>query len=135
MIPPEVQLPANWDAPLQNPIPVVPPIPVHPRRGPCRAPLGPLHDISSGQSDPALNTLHRGHIAHREQAANHRAEVEILLQQRDLRGSKDVLRLAKEPTMCIAFIHSLEYNQHYSGVESCFSNMLLMLGLLLSKAS
>ena len=57
-------------------------MPVCPRRGPCRAPLGPLHDISSGQSDPALNALHHGHIAHREQAANHRAEVEILLQQR-----------------------------------------------------
>ena len=82
VIPPEVQLPANWDAPLQNPILVVPPMPVCPRRGPHRAPLGPLHDISSGQSDPALNTLHHGHIAHREQAANHCAEVEILLQQR-----------------------------------------------------
>ena len=33
IIPPEVQLPANWDAPLQNPIPVVPPMPIHPRRG------------------------------------------------------------------------------------------------------
>ena len=33
IIPPEVQLPASWDAPLQNPIPVVPPMPIHPRRG------------------------------------------------------------------------------------------------------
>ena len=81
MMPPEVQLPANWDAPLQNPMPVVPPMPVPPRRGRRRAPVGPLNDIS-GQSDPALNGLHRGHIAHREQAANHRAEVQILLQQR-----------------------------------------------------
>ena len=77
MMPPEVQLPANWDAPLRNPMPVVPPVPIPPRRGRRRAPSGPLHGIS-GQSDPALNRLHRGHIAHREQAANHRAEVQML---------------------------------------------------------
>jgi hypothetical protein len=86
MMPPEVQLPDNWDAPLQNPMPTVPPMPIPLRRGRGRgrgrAPLGPLHDISGQQSDPALNGLHRGHIARREQAANHRAEVEILLQQR-----------------------------------------------------
>ena len=29
---PEAQLPANWDAPLQNPMPVVPPMPIPPRR-------------------------------------------------------------------------------------------------------
>ena len=100
MIPPEVQLPANWDAPLQNPIPVVPPMPmpIHSRRGRRRAPLGPLHDISSGQSDPALNSLHRGHIAHREQAANHRAEVEILLQQRQQQQEqlREQLRIERE---------------------------------------
>ena len=89
MIPPEVQLPANWDAPLQNPMPVVLPMPIPPRRGRGRGrgrtPLGPLYDISGQQSDPALNGLHRGHIAHREQAANHRADVQnlqILQQQR-----------------------------------------------------
>ena len=81
MMPSEVHLPANWDALLQNPMPVVPPMPVPPRRGRHRAPVGPLNDIS-GQSDPALNGLHCGHIAHREQAANHRAEVQIPLQQR-----------------------------------------------------
>ena len=41
---PEVWLPANWDAPLQNPMPVVPPMPIPPRRGRGRALLGPLHD-------------------------------------------------------------------------------------------
>ena len=82
MIPPEVQLPANWDAPLQNPMPAIPPMPILPRRGRGRAPLGPLLDISGRQNDPALNVLHGGHIAHREQAANHRAEAQILLQQR-----------------------------------------------------
>ena len=76
MIPPEVQLPANWDAPLQNPIPAVPPMPIPPRRGRRMALHRPMHDISGGQSDPALNGLHRGHIAHREQAANHHAEVQ-----------------------------------------------------------
>ena len=85
-MPPEVQLPANWDAPLQNPMPVVPPMPIPPRRGRGRgrgrAPLGPLHDISGRESDPALNGLHRGHIAHREQATNYRTEVQNLLQQR-----------------------------------------------------
>ena len=81
MIPPEVQLPANWDAPLQNPMPIIPPMPIPLRRRQGKAPLGPLHDISSRQCDPALNGLHRGHIAHREQVANHRADVQILLQQ------------------------------------------------------
>ena len=82
MIPPEVQLPANWDAPLQNPIPVVPPMPTLHRRGRGRPPCGPLHDISGPQCDPAHSGLHRGHIAHREQVANHRAAVENLLRQR-----------------------------------------------------
>ena len=82
VIPPEVQLPANWDTPLQSPMPAVPPMPIPPRRGRGRAPLGPMHDISGRQNDPALNGLHRGHIAHREQASNHRAEVQILQQQR-----------------------------------------------------
>jgi hypothetical protein len=82
MIPPEVQLPANWDAPLRNPMPVVPPMPAPHRRRRGRAPHGPLHDISGRQSDPALNGLHRGHIAHREHAANHRADFQNLLRQR-----------------------------------------------------
>jgi hypothetical protein len=85
MIPPEVRLPDNWDAPLRNPMPTVPPMPVfhrRARRGQGRAPVGPMHDISGRQSDPALNGLHRGHIAHREQAANHRADIQSLLQQR-----------------------------------------------------
>jgi hypothetical protein len=70
---------------MQNPMPAIPPMPIPPKRGRgrgCRAPLGPLHDMSGRESDPALNRLHRGHIAQREQAANHRAEVQNLLQQR-----------------------------------------------------
>ena len=62
-------------------MPVVPPMPTFHRRGQGRAaPLGPLHDISGQQSDPALNGLHHGHIAHREQADNHCADVQNLLQ-------------------------------------------------------
>ena len=51
--------------PLQNPMPVVPPMPIPPRRRGRggRAVLGPLHNISSRQNDPALNGLHRGHIS------------------------------------------------------------------------
>ena len=91
MIPPEVQLPANWDAPLQNPMPVVPPMPTFHRRGRGRvAPLGPLHDISGQQSDPALNGLHCGHISHREQAANHCADVQNLLQQRQQQQEQQI---------------------------------------------
>jgi hypothetical protein len=62
---PQVQLPAGWDAPLANPIPVVPPAPqLQTRRGRGRGRgKGPLHDISGGQADSALNNLHRGHIA------------------------------------------------------------------------
>jgi hypothetical protein len=59
MVPPEVQLPTNWDAPLKHPKPVVPPIPTpYRRRGRGRAPHGPLHNFSAQQSDPALNRLH-----------------------------------------------------------------------------
>ena len=42
----------------------------------------------------------------------------------DLRGNKEALRLAKEPTMHIAFMYGQECNLHYFGVENCFSNML-----------
>ena len=90
MIPPEVQLPANWDAPLKNPMPVVPPMPTPHRRGRGRAPRGPLHDISGPQCDPALSGLHRGHIAHREQAANHRADVQNLLRQRQQQHEQQI---------------------------------------------
>jgi len=50
---PQVQLPDNWNAPLQNPIPVVPPIPVLSIRGRGRLPIGPFHNLSGGQSNPA----------------------------------------------------------------------------------
>ena len=97
-IPPEVQLPANWDALLQNPMPVVPPMPIPPRRGRGRRALGPLHDISGSQRDPALNGLHRGHIANREQAANHCAEVQNLLQQRQQQQERlqEQMRIERE---------------------------------------
>ena len=70
---PQVQLPDNWDAPLQNVMPVVPPVSVFPTRcrGRGRPSVGPLHDLSGDQTNPAWNNLHRGHIAQREQAANH----------------------------------------------------------------
>jgi hypothetical protein len=79
---PQVQLPAGWDAPLANPIPVVPPAPqLQTRRGRGRGRgLGPLHDISGGQADPALNNLHRGHIALRERSTDYNAHVQQLQQ-------------------------------------------------------
>jgi hypothetical protein len=42
---------------------------------------GPLHDISGGQADPALNGLHRGHIALRERSGNYNMHVEQLQQE------------------------------------------------------
>jgi hypothetical protein len=72
---------------LANPIPVVPPAPqLSKRRGRGRVRVrvrvtGPLHDISGGQADPALNGLHRGHIALRERNADYNAQVEQLQQQ------------------------------------------------------
>ena len=98
---PQVQIPDNLDAPFQFPRPAIPllmgndpfamggqerpitgwrdmmnnlpPMPVPPRRGRVR------HDV-------ALNNVHRGQIAHREQAENHRMAQErqrqaMLLQQ------------------------------------------------------
>ena len=94
VIPPEVQLPANWDAPLQNPMPtgIVPPMPIPLRRGRGRPPLGPMHDISGGRGDPALNGLHCGHIALREQTANYRdrARIQALQQQQQERLAEQI---------------------------------------------
>jgi hypothetical protein len=81
---PQVQLPAGWDAPLANPVPVVPPAPqlLHRRRRRGRGRVtGPLHDISGGQADPALNGLHRGHIALRERGNDYNMHVEQLQHQ------------------------------------------------------
>lgn len=89
---PQVQLPPGWDAPLQNPIPtVVPPAPPQVRRGRHRCLSGPLHNISSGQANPALNNLHCGHIAHREQVANHQADRQayLLAQLQQLQREKE----------------------------------------------
>jgi hypothetical protein len=64
---PQVQLPQGWNAPLQNPIPRnVPALPPVLRRG-----RTPLPDLAA---NPALNNVHRGHIAHRGQIANHQAD-------------------------------------------------------------
>jgi hypothetical protein len=74
---PQVQLPVGWDAPLANPVPQAPPpMPRAEGRGRSRHGhvFGPLHDISGGNNDPALNGLHRGHIAYRERLANHLAD-------------------------------------------------------------
>lgn len=42
--------------------------------------MGPLHQISGGQADPALNNLHRGHIALRERTADYDAHIQELQQ-------------------------------------------------------
>ena len=82
---PQVQLPAGWDSPLANPIPVIPPAPqLQTRRGRGRGRgLGPLHNISGGQADHALNGLHRGHIALRERTPEYNAHIQQLQQQAD----------------------------------------------------
>ncbi|KAF9468756.1 hypothetical protein BDZ94DRAFT_1303926, partial [Collybia nuda] len=70
---PQVQLPVGWDRPLQNPMPQsIPsaPEPIRRRRTVYR----PVHDISSGQADPSLHNVHRGHIAHREQRTTHEVQ-------------------------------------------------------------
>ena len=76
VIPPEVQLPANWDAPLQHPMPIVPPMPISLGRGRGRGQTR-MYNISGRQSGPALN---------RRQATNDSADdyvqTRILLQQR-----------------------------------------------------
>ncbi|KAG6881222.1 hypothetical protein C0993_002323, partial [Termitomyces sp. T159_Od127] len=85
---PETHLPEGWNAPLLRMMPPPPPPPALRRANRLRqvnqsaapAPVaststrplagGPLHDISSGHADPALNNLTRGDIAHRERMAN-----------------------------------------------------------------
>jgi len=78
---PQVQLPANWNALLQNAMPVVPPVPVFTRRGRGRPPLGPYYNLSGGKANPAWNNLHQGHIAQREHAANYQAHLAHSLQE------------------------------------------------------
>lgn len=94
---PQVQLPAGWDAPLANPIPVVPPAPQLQRRGRGRGRgLGPLHDISGGQADPALNNLHRGHITLRERSTYHNEHVQQLQQQATAARQESLKRIGEE---------------------------------------
>ena len=47
IIPPEVQFPANWDAPLQNAMSAILPVPMPPRRYWRRAPLGDNHNSAT----------------------------------------------------------------------------------------
>lgn len=78
---PPVQLPVGWDAPLQNPVPrnvSLAPIPAAVRQG---RPRGPVYNIAGGQADPALHSVHHGHVAHREQVANRNAYLLNQLQQ------------------------------------------------------
>ncbi|KAH0582612.1 hypothetical protein H2248_010540 [Termitomyces sp. 'cryptogamus'] len=99
-IPPITHLPEGWDAPLQNPIPQnVPAAPVlkrnqHRHKNQTHMSLAltanvastsssghrglpqPLHNMSSGQADPALNNLTRGDIAYREMVSNYNASQE-----------------------------------------------------------
>ena len=91
---PQVQLPVGWDAPLANPVPQAPP--PMPRAGGSRARvLGPLHDISGGNADPALSGLHRGQIAHRERQASYLADRwaqllrQLELQQQEMEKEKE----------------------------------------------
>ena len=57
----QVQLPDNWDTPLQNPIHA----PVSYRdRGRGRPPAGPFYALLGNQANPAWDNLHRGHIAY-----------------------------------------------------------------------
>jgi len=59
-------VPINQVPVFQQPVSGVPPAPRH------RSITGPLLDMSSGLTDPALNNIHHSHIAHREQAGVHR---------------------------------------------------------------
>jgi hypothetical protein len=91
---PEVQIPESFNAPRQFGMPtlpvavtgntggqaaswrdmlsLLPPLQPPARRGRHRQMAGPRNIISGAHADPALNNVHRGQIALREQAENHR---------------------------------------------------------------
>jgi hypothetical protein len=54
-------------------------------RGRPRHMSGPRNVLSGPQANVELNNVHRGHIAHREQAENHRVQQAALLQQLQVR--------------------------------------------------
>jgi hypothetical protein len=53
----------------------LPPLQPPERRGRHRHISGPRNVLSGAHADPVLNNVHRGQIAHREQADNHRQAV------------------------------------------------------------
>ena len=60
--------------------------------------MGPLHDISGGQADLALNNLHRGHVALRERTAEYNAHVHEMQGQAeaDKEYQQGLLQIAAE---------------------------------------
>ena len=93
--------PPGWDAPLANPMPTVPPLPLLPVRnkGKGRAIAHPLHTIGGTSANPAVDGLHQGNIAYhdkelhfREEQACHKALYDAHIHERARQGQEALER-------------------------------------------
>lgn len=136
---PEVHIPVHIDAPRQFPMPILqpglfaaapaagahagpvdlqemlrnlPPMPVRPRRGRPTGVSGPRVELAGDNANPALNNVHRGHIAHREQVENNRqAMQELHRAQEELARQRQAVLMQQLEAERLRNLHEYEVEQ------------------------